>query len=63
MDTAQLKRLLIDLKYEDPEFLVKLIGEVLTENLSIESESNGDWENPRSTYALCYDRNEFSRAY
>ena len=63
MDTAQLKRLLIDLKHEDPEFLVGLIGDVLTENLSIESWSSGDWYNPQKTYELRYEGNLFSKAY
>jgi len=63
MNTTQLKHLLIDLKYDDPKFFKELIGDILTENLSIESKAKESWHAPKYTYALSFDHTEFSRAY
>lgn len=68
MNRQELKDALRDLALCEPDFMRDLIGEVIKEHLSVDSVSNGDFYNPKDTYALKwkdteYDNTEFSRAY
>ena len=68
MNREQLKEALLDLAKQEPEFLRDLIGEVVKSSLSVASDSDGDFYNPKTTYILrwqegLYDCHEFSRAY
>ena len=68
MNREQLKEALLDLAKQEPEFLQGLIGEVVKSSLSVDSDSDGDFYNPGTTYILRwqdgpYDCHEFSRAY
>lgn len=68
MNREQLRETLLDLAKEEPEFMQTLIGEVIKNNLSIGSASDGDFYNPGRTYVLQWKEDsftygEFSRAY
>ena len=67
MNREQLKEALLDLAKQEPGFLRDLIGEVIQDNLVVDSANNGDFDSPSSTYVLMWkdslhSYHEFSRA-
>lgn len=66
MNTEELKEALLLLQKEQPEFLIDLVGHVIKENLTINSDTVG-WQG-ETVYVLNwkeaeYTYKEFSRAY
>lgn len=67
MNIEELREGLKLLAEKEPEFLKELIGEVIKNNLCVDSTRSGDYYNPEKTYVLQwkegYTYQEFSRAY